>query len=763
MRYIFLYDFCLSELSCQIFFNCNYNLSSTYSNNILKLESPKLLYFIKSSILSSSSLLKNQETKESFTDKVNTKPNPVSKFDKKYRNNIDTQDILEVKKNKLRLNKNKKNRKSEVDIDQEDIFTHSDNIFFDQKDLNLSSLKNHKVNKVKKKDKSRQEIIDTYRKELLPSDNIETSPSNIHKNVIISTPLSIQELSNKLSIPEAEIITYLFLKQGISVTVNQVIDVSIAQQVASSYDFNVTNKDFHNKFSLKEKNISIRSSDHSLRAPVVTIMGHVDHGKTTLLDTILETNLVHQERGGITQSISAYEIDWEYNLKSYKLIFLDTPGHEAFESMRIRGVQITDIVLLVVAADDGLQPQTIECIEYIQQTNLPFVVVINKIDKKDVNISRITQDLAKYNIISKQLGGDTEIIHVSALKRKNIDLLLSQVCLLSDQARFFADPMELARGTIIEAYLDRKQGSVANVIVQNGTLNLGDFIVSSNVYGKVKGILNLKDIRLTSAGPSSIVKVLGFSAVPEIGLEFKAVKNEKQAKQDSISYSGSEYLKTALKLLNNRITSSYYSHIKQLKLIIKTDTQGTLEAVINLLSKLPQSKVQLNIISANFTGISNSDIELALSTNSFLIAFNLNISSQIYNLIKKNNIIFENFYVIYDLMNYVENLMLDLVELEYDKLFVGSATVRTVFEIQKKFVAGCFINQGKIKKICYIHVCRNNHIVYEGNIISLKHLKEDVNEVYSGDECGLMCEYNSWKSLDIVEAYELVPKKKSLL
>lgn len=729
-------------------------LSTTYLKYILKLESPKLIYSTSLNSFNSSSSLMN--VNHVVGDLVNNKSSSSNKFDKKYKNSSYNQDTLEMKKSKW----TKKSRRDSNDyILEDDIFTNSQGNFFDKNSVHTSLLKAQKLGKNRKKDKNKisgADVSVNYNQRQSASEL-----TNADKNVLIDMPLTIQELSTRLTIPAAEIITYLFLKKNISATINQVIDVAMAEEIASNYSFKVLKAEI-NKMPDAEYVNQSSSSLKIKRSPIITILGHVDHGKTTLLDSILETNLVRKEYGGITQSISAHEIEWQHNSQLYKLVFLDTPGHEAFESMRVRGIQVTDIALLVVAADDGLQPQTIEAIQYVKKMNLPYVVAINKIDKKDVNISRVRENLAIYGIMDNRLSSDTNIIEVSALTGYNTDILLSRICQLSDIKSFMANLNQLGSGIILESYLDQQQGPIASIVIQAGTLKLGDIIVAVNTYGKVKSITNAHGSKVNVATPSSIVRILGFGLVPQAGNLFKVVNSEKEAKNYCINYSNNDNLSQALKSLNARITSDNNANIKQLKLIVKTDTQGSLEAILNLLSKVSQAKVQINIISANFGIISNKDVELALATNSSVVSFNLNNSSKINNLIKKKNIDFKNFNVIYDLFNYIKNCMLDLIDPEYDKKFIGRAIVQTVFDVNKGSVAGCLIKEGKLKRMSYIHVFRKTNLVYQGILSSLKRIKDSVEEVFAHNECGLMCSYDFWQEDDIIDAYELVPREKRL-
>nr|YP_009392272.1 translation initiation factor 2 [Osmundaria fimbriata]ARW60834.1 translation initiation factor 2 [Osmundaria fimbriata] len=719
--------------------------SFTYSDNMLELTFPKLINFRP--VITSSTIDVNH------INFVDVSMNTNSNFDRKYKNNSNIVDSFGSKKTKSRLVKKKRNNVES--IDNEDVFNKNQDDFLTQDNLNLSLLKSRKLHRIKKKNKTHSD----------PNDLDAFVGNHNQLNVTIDHAMTVKELANKLNMHEAEIITHLFLQKGISVTINQLLDSSIAKDVVLSYGFNLSQSQSDNN-QLESTNLQqpLVSSNNIKRSPIITILGHVDHGKTTLLNSILKTDLTEKEIGGITQAISAYEVEYLHNSKVYNLIFLDTPGHESFKTMRLRGAQVTDIVLLVIAGDDGLRPQTIESIKYIKEMSLECIVVITKSDKISINVDHIQKDLANHGLLTESWGGNLSLIQVSALTSVNIDALLSRICIISDSKELVADPSLLASGTILEAYLDKRQGPIANLVVQNGTLRLGSVVVSGSVYGKVKSIKNTSGIKIISSKPSSIVQILGFSAVPKAGAFFQVVINEKEAKQ-SISNSFSnetQITDNILKSLNSRVTLDHKNSLKQFKLIIKADTQGSLEAIIDLLSQISQLKVQIHIISANFGNVSTNDIELALSTDSSILTFNINVTSQIIALIKKTNITFKNFNIIYDLLEYVQNFMLSLIDPEYKKVFIGRAFVQAVFKMNKGCVAGCLVNEGKIKRFCYIHVLRNDQLVYEGFLTSLKRMKNDAHEVVAVNECGLMADYDLWEISDTIDAYELISQEKNL-
>nr|YP_009296966.1 translation initiation factor 2 [Ceramium japonicum]AOM66309.1 translation initiation factor 2 [Ceramium japonicum] len=739
-------------------YTCHQN---EYFDSLLILKNPKIISNLVKHPLSLNTSLVTLDN--NFIDEKNNNIplNNSSRFEKKNKASIYTEDILEIKKKKNKLQK-KSRKQIDFTVEADNVFRrNASDILFNEENLNNDIIKVPKVNKSKKKYQNNDinHVVEAS-ESIINRNSIEAS----NNQILINSPLTIQDLSNKLNIPEAEIITYLFL-QGIPVTINQIIDISIAKDVALKYNFFVQENVVNDKVSSSNVKYDTPLIDNKLveRPPIITILGHVDHGKTTLLDTILNTNLAKKEFGGITQAIVNHEVEFLYEKKLYKLIFLDTPGHQAFSSLRVRSTQITDLVLLVVAADDGLKPQTIESIKYIFEKNLPYIVVINKIDKLGINTLKVREELAKYNIIDESWGGDAIITEVSALKHLNIDLLLSNICLLSSLQELKADPNQLAIGTIIDSYLDVKRGPVVVLVVKNGSLKRGDFIVAGNLYGKIKVITNTRGLKFDKAMPSSIVQILGFSSLPRAGESFHITHNKKSAE-----YEANNYQDKIIKInnLNNRMTwesAKYQNGIKNLNLVLKTDGQGSSEAIVHAFNNISQNKVQINILELGFGNISHTDIELGLTTNSIVIGFNVNISSQANQLAKKMNISVKTFNIIYDIIDYIILNMLNLLEPEYDQSMIGQAVVKTVFSINKGSVAGCTVIEGKLKKACLLNIYRDSKIVHTSTLNSLKHMKDDVNEVIQDNECGIMCyDYTKWASGDIVEAYELKEKEKTL-
>lgn len=653
-------------------------------------------------------------------------------------------DALDGKKNKLRQKKKVKNRSSaEKDMSR-------------TKHQILHSLDSINFARSAKNVKSKQDIKNDHLKSVEQLNEHE-AVNEIH----LSDLLTVNELAGKLNIPSADIIKWLFL-QGISVTINQLLDVSISTLVAEHYSFSVLKKRVVSEMATS--NIPASQNGRS-RAPVVTLLGHVDHGKTTLLQAIRQDDCLIQEAGNITQSIGSYEIQVENKGPGSKLIFLDTPGHEAFTDMRKRGASITDLALLVVSADDGLKPQTIEAINYVKASNLPFLVAINKIDKPEANISKVKDQLLDFNIQDGGMGKNSNIVPVSALTGQNIDLLLSCITALSKAQNLKSDPSIGAEGIILEAHLDKRKGPVAQLLVRNGTLRVGDILLAGNLYGKVKAITSSLNQKMTSIESAALADVLCFTEVPSPGLFFKTVSSEKKAKTLAATYIKSN----AFTALNARISLDDVTQkhpktiIKQLNLIIKTSSQGSIDAITYALSRLPQEKVQVNLLLVASGEVSLKDVELAYASNSLIAVFSLNISSTILQAAEKRAVNIQAFSIIYDLIDSIKSYMLEFVDLDYEKQILGYAEVKDLFAINKWIVAGCFIKNGKLKKESCFQVKRSGQIIYTGLIDSLKRLKDDVDEVSEGNECGVMCrKYSMWEIGDLLECYNLKPLEKTL-
>ena len=580
------------------------------------------------------------------------------------------------------------------------------------------------------------------------------------QKVTLTQPVTVQELADLCFVSKTEIIKSLFLK-GIAITLNQMVDLSTARKLGEEFGTEIV-IDLDPESAVKKPPEIQQDRDlNSLapRPPIVTIMGHVDHGKTTLLDKIRKTQTAQKEAGGITQKIGAYEVDVNYQNIIKKLVFLDTPGHAAFSGMRYRGVSITDIAILVVAADDGVKPQTLEAIKYIQSANVPMIVAINKIDKEDANTESIKEKLAEYNLIAEDWGGDTVMVPISAMQGTNVDTLLEMVLLLSDMLNLRSNPNSLATGTVIESNLDRTKGAVASLIVQEGTLHVGDFIKIGSILAKVRGMVNSSGQTIREASPSSPVFIWGLPKVPAVGDYFLVCKDERNAKLliDSEN-SRSKWVQQQSDLY----AVSDSENKERLNLVIKTDTQGSAEAINSMLNKIQDSKVQIRILYSCAGEVTETDVEFASTSNATLLAFNTTSASGAKKAAKNLSLPIEEFDVIYDLFDYILKLIDKLIGPQYEEKFTGSAIVRTVFPLAKSFVAGLYVIEGKIHKTSYINVIREEVCIYKGLISSLKQLKEDILEVNSGSECGIfIAEFDSWKQGDTIKAFELSQKKNT--
>lgn len=752
------------------FYVCTLNNKNTRKNSLLLLENPQIIYCLSKDSINN--------FKEKFAEDIiltnihdtqsKTFMNSSNKLEKKNKVNVwigNNFDYNSLKKDKKKLRKKSRNH---INFNNDKSFVSGTRQ--NKNDLDIPLIKITKTNKNKQKLKSKKNLSEVNSSISLSAPSIEQRSKLLNKEVFLDAPLTIPQLSTKLNISEAAIITWLFLK-GISVTINQVIDISVATEVAKHYGFvvlDVLNDNFYkNKV---QSNLFQKKSEffqYKRRPPIITIFGHVDHGKTTLLDCICKTNSVQREVGGITQTIKSYEVEFD-NISSFskeKLVFLDTPGHEAFSRMRLRGAEVTDLAVLVVAADDGLQPQSIESINYILKHQIPYIVVINKIDKRGIDLDQVRQQLANYNILDKQWGGNSEIIEISALKALNIDLLLFALSNLAYEQSLQANPNLPAQGTILESHLDKRVGVVASLVVQDGTLKIGDIIVSGTMYGRVKVIIDSYGSKISQALPSAVIRILGFSSMPNAGSKFSVVQDKKDAKilaNQNIQYDTS----SISNMLNTRVALDSYSNtskFKTINVILKADAQGSLEAIVNSFAQIPQEKVQINILTASSGSISNKDVELAITSESIILGFNVNVTSNVRHLAEKSGVSIYVFDIIYSLLDYIKKYMLSLIEPEYIQLFIGKATVQTVFNINKGTVAGCVVNSGKLKKNANINIYNGQNLLHNGKIDSLKRLKEDVEEVIADSECGVMCRnYHLWKPSDVIEVYELIEKNKVL-
>jgi len=582
--------------------------------------------------------------------------------------------------------------------------------------------------------------------------------------------LTVQELADKLSLESSEIIKSLFFK-GITATVTQSLDLATIETVAAEFGVPVLQDDIQ---EAAEKTVDMIESDDmdSLikRPPVITVMGHVDHGKTSLLDSIRESRVASVEAGGITQHIGAYQVEFEHESKKKKLTFLDTPGHEAFTAMRARGTKVTDVAVLVVAADDGCRPQTLEAISHARAAKVPIVVAINKIDKEGASSERVKQELSEKDLISEDWGGDTVMVPVSAIKKQNIDKLLEMILLVSEVEDLQANPNRSAKGTVIEAHLDKAKGPVATLLVQNGTLKSGDVLAAGSVLGKIRAMVDEHGNRIKEAGPSFPVEALGFSEVPTAGDEFEVYADEKTARAIvGERSSDARATKLAQQMASRRVSLSSLStqandgELKELNLILKADVQGSVEAILGSLEQLPKNEVQVRVLLSAPGEITETDIDLAAASGSVIIGFNTSLASGAKKAADANDVDIREYEVIYKLLEDIQLAMEGLLEPDLVEESLGKAEVRATFAVGKGAIAGCYIQTGKLQRNCSLRVFRSDKVIFEGNLDSLKRSKDDVKEVNTGFECGVGCDkFSSWVEGDIIEAFKFVTKKRTL-
>ena len=550
---------------------------------------------------------------------------------------------------------------------------------------------------------------------------------------------------------------------GILVTINLDIDYETAAIVSSEFGIELEQKASKSfEEMLIEGDVEDDPASLEPRPPVITVMGHVDHGKTSLLDAIRSTNVTAQEAGGITQHIGAYTV----KVDGKPITFLDTPGHEAFTSLRARGAQVTDIAILVVAANDGVMPQTVEAINHAKEAGVPIIVAINKIDVTGANPERVKQELTEHGLIVEEWGGDTIAVPVSALHRQGIDELLEMVLLVAEMQELKANPNRRAKGTIIEAELDKGRGPVATVLVQNGTLRVGDSIVAGTAYGRVRAMMDHTGKRLKEAGPSTPVQVLGLSEVPEAGDIMYCVEDDKLAKQVAEELKAKlkeQQIKASSKLsLDDLFSKIKEGEIKELNLIIKADVQGSVEALRQSLEKLSNDEVRVRTIHGAVGAINESDVMLASASNAIIIGFNVRPSAGVNELAKKENIDIRLYRVIYNAIEDIEAAMKGMLEPEFREVILGHAEVRETFRISGVgVVAGCYVTDGKIIRNGDVRLVRDGIVIYEGSIESLKRFKDDVREVASGYECGIgLANFNDIKVGDIIEVSVMEEIKK---
>lgn len=579
--------------------------------------------------------------------------------------------------------------------------------------------------------------------------------------ITIPETITVKDLAAELKKTSGEVITKL-MSLGIMATINNELDFDTAYLVASEFGINAIKKNVVNEEDLLFDESEDREEDLKTRPPVVVVMGHVDHGKTSLLDAIRKTNVIEGEAGGITQHIGAYKV----TVSGREITFLDTPGHEAFTSMRARGAQITDIAILVVAADDGVMPQTVEAINHAKAADIPIIVAVNKIDLPNANIDKIKQDLMQYELVPEEWGGDTIFVPISAKKNLNINNLLEMVLLVADMKELKANPNKQAKGAVIEARLDKARGPVASILVQRGTLDVGDTIVVGTSIGRIRAMKNDRGQSVKEAGPSTPVEVMGLTDLPEAGDTFYEVKNEKMAKHLIEKRKLQEREKTLnntnVVTLNNLFEKMASEDLKQLNLIVKADVQGSAEAIKQSMEKLSNDEVKVKVIHSVAGAVNESDVQLAKAAKAIIIAFNVRPVGSAKEVAEKEGVEIKQYSIIYKAIEDVEAAMKGLLDPIYEEKVIGNALVRQTFKVSGVgTIAGCYVTDGKIERNAGVRVIREAVVIHEGKLVSLKRFKDDVKEVTKGYECGCQIEdYNDLKEDDVIEFFVMEEVKR---
>ncbi|WP_415782800.1 translation initiation factor IF-2, partial [Alicyclobacillus pomorum] len=574
--------------------------------------------------------------------------------------------------------------------------------------------------------------------------------------ITVEGPMTVGEFAKLLKREPSEVIKKL-LFLGIVATINQDIDTDAMELIADEFGVKMTVVEPVDEEALDMLIEEDKPQDLVPRPPVVTIMGHVDHGKTTLLDAIRQSRITATESGGITQHIGAYQVE----VQGRRITFLDTPGHEAFTTMRARGAQVTDVTILVVAADDGVMPQTVEAINHAKAANVPIIVAVNKIDKPDANPDRIKQELTQHGLVAEEWGGDTIFVNISALKKQGLDTLLEMVLLVADLQELKANPKARPRGTVIEAKLDKGRGPVATILVQNGTLKVGDIVVAGQTYGRVRAMVNDVGRRLKEAGPSTPVEILGLNEVPSAGDLFVVYDDERAARHLVEKRQSRD--KVQQQQNTSRVTlDDLYRHIqegnvKELNVIVKADVQGSVEALVQAIEKIEVEGVRVNVIHRGAGAITESDVLLASTSNAIIIGFHVRPDANAARAAEAEKVDIRLYRVIYNVIEEIESAMKGMLDPTYKEVVIGHAEVRQTFHISKVgTVAGCYVTDGKITRDAECRVIRDGVVVYEGKLDTLKRFKDDAREVAQGFECGLTLEkYNDIKIGDIVEAFKM--------
>ncbi len=598
-------------------------------------------------------------------------------------------------------------------------------------------------------------------------EKVDETPDEV---IEMEETIVVKDLADKLKKPVVEVIRALIF-QGVMASVNQEIDFNTAEKLVDSFGSIAVLKEKNVGDIAKEQEDEIdeiedeaSEAKETKRPPIVTVMGHVDHGKTSLLDAIKKSKVTATEAGGITQHIGAYTVD----VNGERITFLDTPGHEAFTSMRARGAQVTDIVILVVAADDGIMPQTVEAINHCKAAEVPMIIAINKMDKESANPDRVKQELTEYGLVSEDWGGDTICVPVSAHTKEGLDNLLEMITINAEMLELKADANRRAKGTVIEAKLDKGRGPVASILVQNGTLKSGDSIIVGTTYGRIRAMIDDKGKTTKAAGPSMPVEILGLSEVPAAGDRFTVVRDEKTAR--IMAESRKEKIRQEHFQTSNRVSmENLYNQIqegkvKELSVIVKADVQGSAEAVKQSIEKLSTDNVKVRVIHGAVGAITETDVSLAYASNAIIIGFNVRPDNNAITVAERDNVEIKTYRIIYDALDDIKSAMIGMLEPEYKEVITGRCEARQVYKISNVgTIAGCYVLNGKITRNCKVRVLRDGIVITESTLASLKRFKDDVKEAAAGYECGLSIEkFNDIKEGDIIEGYimeEIKPKQ----
>jgi translation initiation factor IF-2 len=583
------------------------------------------------------------------------------------------------------------------------------------------------------------------------------------RSISLSEGVTVKELGEKMDDVKSRDIIKSLIARGVMATLNQSVEPELAIELCKEFGYEAEIHSFEEELTLVQE-VESKPEDLSPRAPVITVMGHVDHGKTSLLDAIRQTRVASSEAGGITQHIGAYHVD----VGDRKVVFLDTPGHEAFTLMRARGARVTDIVVLVVAADDGVMPQTVEAIDHARAAGVPIVVAVNKIDKADAQPDRVRQQLGDRGLLPEAWGGDTVFVDVSAKKQQNLDQLLEMLLLVADMKEFKANPNKPAVGTVLEARLDKGRGPIATVLIQDGTLSVGDTLVAGAVSGKVRALVDDSGNRLQKAPPSTPIEILGLPSLPEPGDQLLALSDSLKAQEivtfRQLKLREKELLATSRIKLEDLGRAIAEGQIKELLIVLKADVQGSLEAVADQLSKLPQEKIRLRIIRQGVGAINEGDVLLAEASNTIVIGFNVRPERKAAAVAERDEVELRLYTVIYDVAQDIRKAMEGLLEPSIREVRLGAAEVREIFRISRiGTIAGCYVQDGKVTRNAQVRLLRDNVVVHTGKVDSLKRFKDDAGEVKAGLECGIMIAgYNDLKPGDVIEFFDTEKVKDTL-